>query len=300
MRDVRVVCIGEVLVDVSPDGAECPGGAPANVAFHAATLGCDSYLISRAGCDERGRGLKQWLEASNVPFDGLQEDCTHSTGAVNVRFVGVEPSYDIVCPAAWDFIEDAPSARDSIDGARIVVFGTLAQRSPVSRRSVRSLVTSSRKSGSSALADINLRAPFYDNETVLWTLRNCDVLKMNTDEVRTVSDMLGARGGEKDLFEGLLREFGIPRGVLTCGEEGSWAFDDGNAHHEPAVTVHAVDAVGAGDVFSSVLAAFLARGLSLREAAPWCAEAAAYVCSCRGATPSLSPELVKRIRFALR
>ena len=299
MADMRFVCLGEVLVDISPDGTEFPGGAPANVAFHAAALGCDAHLISRVGCDERGRTLKQWLEAAKVHADGLQEDCSHPTGSVNVRFDGVEPSYDIVCPAAWDFIGDAPSARDCISGAKIVVFGTLAQRNPVSRRTLRSLVMSAREGGSVALADMNLRVPFYDDETVLWVLRHCDFLKMNTAEVRTVSDMLGARGDEAGLFAGLLREFGIPRGVLTCGAKGAWMFDDSNMHHEPAAAVHAVDAVGAGDVFTSVLAAFLARGLSLREAARWCTEAASFVCSRCGATPDLPPEFLQRIRAAL-
>lgn len=296
----RVVCVGELLFDVAPDGAELPGGAPANVAFHAVALGCDAHLVSRTGCDERGRKLQRWLQAARVHTAGLQEDRFHATGAVTVRFAGAEPSYDIAAPAAWDFIEDGPSARSSVHGARVAVFGTLAQRSPVSRRSLRSLVTLARESGCMALADLNLRAPFYDAETVLWTLRHCDVLKMNAGEVRIVSNMLGARGSETDLFSGLLREFGIPRGVLTCGEEGSWAFDDGNTHHEPAAPAHAVDSVGAGDAFTSVLAAFLAHGLPLRAAALFCAEAAAFVCSCRGATPDLPQELIKQIRSALR
>lgn len=300
MSGARVACLGEVLVDITPDGSEFPGGAPANVAFHAAAVGCDARLISRVGHDERGCRLKQWLKGAKVDVGGLQEDGAHPTGVVNVRFVGAEPSYDIGTPAAWDFIDDTADARDSIEGARVAVFGTLVQRHPVSLRSVRSLVTAARNGGGLALADVNLRTPFYDDEIVLWTLRHCDVLKMNSDEIRIVSHIIGAGGEETDLFAGLLREYEIPRGVLTCGAGGAWIFEDGFRHREPAVAVTTADTVGAGDVFTSVLAAFLAHGRSLREAVPWCAEAAAFVCSCRGATPDLPPEFIARIRAALR
>ena len=85
------------------------------------------------------------------------------------------------------------------------------------------------------MADLNLRAPYYDSETVLWTLRHCDVLKLNRGELAEVSQMLGARGSDEDLFVGLLSEFGPSRGVLTAGGDGAWIFEDGVLTHEPAV-----------------------------------------------------------------
>jgi len=297
---VPVVCLGEVLVDVAPDGEEFPGGAPANVAFHAAQLGFESGLVSRIGCDERGARLRKWLEAAKVGVGGMREDEFHPTGAVCVRLTAGEPSYEIGAPAAWDFIGDCASVRESIRGARVVVFGTLAQRSPVSRQTIRSLVGEARRSGSLALADLNLREPFYDDDCVLWSLRHCDVLKMNRSELRIVSRMLGARGEDRELFTGMLGEFCIPRGVLTGGADGAWFAEGGEWHHQRAARTEVEDTVGAGDVFTSVLSAFLAEQRTLREAAPWCAEAAAFVCSRRGATPDLPRELVAGIGLALR
>jgi ribokinase len=93
------------------------------------------------------------------------------------------------------------------------------------------------------------------------------------------------------LFTGLLREFGIGRGVLTAGADGAWIFEDGRLVHEPAVPAAAVDPVGAGDAFCAALAVGLAAGRTLRESAPRAARAAAFVVSRHGATPPLPPEI---------
>lgn len=102
-----------------------------------------------------------------------------------------------------------------------------------------------------------------------------------------------------DLFSGLLREFGLRRGVLTCGGAGAWFFEDGALWHVPAAPVEVVDTVGAGDAFSAVLAGFLDAGLSLHDAGPWCAEVAAAVVAGRGATPAIAEELRTRLSRAL-
>ena len=294
-----ILCLGELLADVVPDGREFPGGAPANVSYHAAALGMRSVLVSRVGSDGRGLRLRNWLGAGRVGVDALQVDTEVPTGMVTVAIAGGIPVYDIAAPAAWDFIAEAPEALATARAARIAVFGTLAQRHAVSRAALRGLVTTARDAGAAVVSDLNLRPPFFDAEVVLWSLRHCDVLKLNDGELETVSAMLGARGDRMELFGGLLREFGLRRGVLTCGAEGAWFCEDGAVWHVPAVPAKAADTVGAGDAFTAVMVSFLACGMPLREAAPWCAEVAAAVVSGAGATPALPAELVKRVRGAL-
>jgi fructokinase len=284
-----VVCLGEVLFDRWPDGSLHPGGAPANVAFHASALDVPAVLVSRVGSDAHGTKLKCWFAESGVNVDLCQSDARHPTGLVEV---GISPSgapvYDIRAPAAWDFLEATGDALAAMRQAGVLVFGTLAQRHPVGRHAVRSLVEAARACGVAGLADLNLRAPFYDDEVIFWTLRHCDVLKLNGEELGEVSRTLGASGSEEDLFVGLLREFGIARGVLTAGGDGAWIFEEGELTHEPAVAeVEVLDPVGAGDAFCAALAVGLASGKSLRESAPRAARAAAFVVSRQGATPRL-------------
>lgn len=284
---MAVVCAGELLFDRWPDGTGFPGGAPANVAFHAAGLGAETFLISRTGDDPAGRRLRAWLRGAGVDTAHCPADPAWPTGTVTVDPDSAGgPFYDIDGPAAWDFIAADAAALDLARRARVLVIGTLAQRHPVSRGAIRELAAVAGRGGARVLADLNLRPPFYDDEILLWTLRHCGVLKLNRDELAGISRLLGAAGAEEDLFTGLLREFAIPCGVLTAGAGGAWIHEDGVLTHQPAVAAEAVDPVGAGDAFCAALAAGLDRGATLREAAPEAARLAALVVSRRGATPA--------------
>jgi len=292
----KILCVGECLVDVMPAGLEQSGGAPANVAFHASAAGSTAMLVSRVGADARGRELRARLTAAGLTEDLLQVDEFHSTGVVQVRLEKAGPSYEIPGPAAWDFTAVTDEALEAACRADVVVFGTLAQRHPVSRASIRTIVERARSSGAFALADLNLRAPFFDEETVLWTLRHADFLKLSREELSIVSQMLGATGEMLTLFEGLTREFGLRRAVLTCGDAGAWFFEEGRTWHQPAFAAEVVDTVGAGDAFTAVLAVARAGGVTMEVAAPLAAEVAAYVVSQPGAMPVWPEMLAQRLR----
>lgn len=293
---MSVVCLGEILWDHF-GGVSVPGGATANVACHVAALGETVDLVSRVGSDGQGTGLADWLGGRCVRLDLLQTDSVYPTGSVLVH---PGPRYEISGPAAWDFIEHSAAGCAAVAGARAVVFGTLAQRQPVSRRTIRSLVTAARAAGVAALCDLNLRAPFYDEETVLWSLRNCDVLKLNLEELLVVSAMLNAGGSKEALFCGLLREFSIPRGVLTFGADGALLADEGGIWPQPAEPISSfADAVGAGDAFTAVIAVALVRGVSLKRAGMAASVLAANVISSLGATPDLPDAIVVRLEELL-
>ena len=206
------------------------------------------------------------------------------------------PEYRIANPSAWDFIEVTPVVRDVLQSARVLVIGTLAQRHPRSRETIRQLVQEARARGVTVLADLNLRAPFFDEEIVLWTLRHVDVLKLNLAELQTVCGLLGARGSVEELFAGLLREFGLARGVLTCGADGAVFVEAGQTWRQPPMAVDVVETTGCGDAFSAVLAVALAGGRSWREVAPAAAEVAAFVATQTGATPRWPEDLRVRVR----
>jgi len=291
---------GELLFDRWSDGAEYPGGAPANVACHARALGEVCSLVSRVGQDERGACLREWLADVGVRAEACQTDPVEPTGTVEVFAGGGEgPGYRIAARSAWDFIEMTPAVTEALRGARVLVIGTLAQRHPCARATIRRLVAAARGAGVPVLADLNLRPPFFDEEIVRWTLRHCDVLKLNRAELQAVSAMLGASGPTDELFAGLLREFGRDRGVLTCGAEGALFCEEGRLWTQPAVAVAAVETTGCGDAFCAVLAVALARGRTLREAAPLAAEVSAFVASQAGATPRLPDDLRARAREAM-
>mgnify|MGYP001036819216 CR=1 FL=1 len=85
-----VVGAGELLWDVYPDRRR-PGGAPANVAFHAQQLGLAGVVFSRVGQDALGRELCDHLEVNNVPTTYVQRDPDHRTGEVTVDVRSPDP-----------------------------------------------------------------------------------------------------------------------------------------------------------------------------------------------------------------
>ena len=83
-------------------------------------------------------------QTTSIPLGELDTAPTpvaNPTGAVKVDISpSGEPVYDIVSPAAWDFLEAAGSALKGAGRARVLVCGTLAQRHPVGRQALRLLV----------------------------------------------------------------------------------------------------------------------------------------------------------------
>lgn len=81
------------------------GGAPCNVGVHLSQLGHSAQVATRVGEDQLGEEITGRLAERGVGVDLIQTDSKHRTGFVKVVFRGTEPSYEIVQPSAWDFIE---------------------------------------------------------------------------------------------------------------------------------------------------------------------------------------------------
>ena len=93
-----VAGLGEALWDVLPDGDHF-GGAPANVALHAAALGAEAWLISAVGRDERGAAALVLLDSAGVQRGAVAELPDHPTGFVRVSLdASGHPVYDIASP----------------------------------------------------------------------------------------------------------------------------------------------------------------------------------------------------------
>src|SRR5206468_2871979 len=87
--------IGEMLWDVYPERAHF-GGAPANFACHAASLGAESWMVSAVGNDPLGHRALDALGALGVRCDLVQRDVRHPTGRVLVTLDSAgQPQYDI-------------------------------------------------------------------------------------------------------------------------------------------------------------------------------------------------------------
>src|SRR5215468_1278059 len=100
-----VVGIGEILWDILPSGRQL-GGAPANFAYCSHLLGARATAASCVGKDDLGNEIRNCLRHAGIRCEFLQTDAEHPTGTVRVTLDSDgQPSYEIVQPVAWDFME---------------------------------------------------------------------------------------------------------------------------------------------------------------------------------------------------
>ena len=279
------VLFGEMLADVFPDRT-VPGGAPFNVARHLAAFGQAPLMVSRLGNDALGRRMLGDMLAGGMDTSAIQIDQKHPTGQVRVHMDNGGHRFEILPRQAYDFIDrDEAVLALETTGPALIYFGTLSQRHPVSRQALAVLLH-----GSSAIRflDINLREPWYDKDTVRFSLGQADIVKLNDDELRILADLFGVGGGsESEQARELKRMFDIDRLIVPCGDRGAWQLEGpGEVHGTPADKKPViVDTVGAGDAFAAVCILGMVLGWRAETTLQRAERFAASICEIRGAVP---------------
>ncbi len=286
-----VVAVGEVLWDVFPD-RRLPGGAPCNVAFHAARLGDRGAIITRVGDDPAGTELVAFLHERGVVTEYVQRDERKPTGTVTVMIEDSELRYAITEDVAWDYIAAEDDARALVQAADAVCVGSLAQRSAVSRSAIQQLLSDARDRAL-VIFDVNLRSPFIDVDVLDATFRVADVVKLNEDEVARASALLE----RPSLIGWLIEEVGVQAVCVTQGAGGASISTREETVSAPGIPIDAStgDAVGAGDAFTAALAHRLVGDATLEEALQAANRYAALVATKRGAMPDIRPEELAEI-----
>ncbi len=282
-----VVGIGEVLWDMLPEGKKL-GGAPANFAYHVSRFGIDSSAVSSVGKDALGAEILEILKSKNL--DRYVTEVDYPTGTVQVTLDGAGvPCYEIKEGVAWDNIPYTPALKELASRTTAVCFGSLAQRSSISRETIKHFLDDM-PSGDGILKifDINLRQNFYDKDILCESLKRCNILKINDEELVTVSRMFGYPGIDlEDKCWILLAKYGLKMLILTCGVNGSYVFTPGNVSFVETPKVDVVDTVGAGDSFTAAFVASILKGKSVYDAHHFAVEVSAFVCTRNGAMPEL-------------
>lgn len=288
-----IVGLGEVLWDVLPEGKQL-GGAPANFAYHVSQFGHDALAISAVGNDALG---DETLEALNVRhLQHLMPRVDYPTGTVQVTLDddGI-PTYVIREGVAWDNIPFTAELEDVAQNTRAVCFGSLAQRSPVSRATIQAFLNAMPKD-SLKIFDINLRQNFYNKEIIREALTACNILKINDEELVLIGRLFGYPGLDiENKCWLLLGKYNLDMLVLTCGVNGSYVFTPGSVSFQETPTVEVADTVGAGDSFTGTFVSGLLAGKSIEETHRLAVDVSAYVCTCKGAMPKLPQELLHRL-----
>lgn len=277
-----------------PEGKKI-GGAPANFAYHVSQFGLNSRVVSAVGDDKLGMEILDNFREKKL--NTMVEIVPYPTGTVQVELdnEGV-PCYDIKEGVAWDNIPYTPALEDLAKHTTAVCFGSLAQRSVVSRETINRFLDTMPAENTLKIFDINLRQGFYTKEILCNSFRKCNVLKINDEELVTVSRMFGYPGIDlQDKCWILLAKYNLKMLILTCGVNGSYVFTPGEVSFVETPKVEVADTVGAGDSFTAAFVASILSGLSIGEAHKLAVETSAYVCTQNGAMPVLPQSLKDRV-----
>ncbi|MHC4257273.1 MAG: carbohydrate kinase family protein [Planctomycetota bacterium] len=286
-----VVGLGEILWDMLPEGKKL-GGAPANFAYHAHCLGAQGYVVSCIGKDALGDEILDHIDELELNRSFVAVDRNHPTGTVSIELdENGKPDYIIHENVAWDFIPLNDELLKFASNADAVCFGSLCQRSEISRNTVREFLKAT-KEDCIRIFDINIRQNYYTKEVLESMLEFTNVFKLNDEELPLVAELLEIDGTDVEILKKLESSYGLRLIVLTKGGDGSILYGDGHTSHLNVEDVQIADTVGAGDSFTAAVAIGLLNKKPIDQIHDHANRLAAFVCTQNGATPEVPEELL--------
>ena len=297
----QVWVVGEVLIDLIPDGAErkaVVGGGPANTAKALAKLGIDTQFIDGISSDKYGKMALKELHKDNVKLDFAHfSDKPTCLAIVSLDGAG-SASYEFVIEetATFDFtptwLPDPVSNKPSL-----LHIGTLVTAlEPVA--SILHKWASDLAKVAPIVFDPNIRPAVMGDrdEYVKQVERWVDIataVKVSDDDI----NWLYPDKSIDDVANAWLAK-GAKLVVVTFGDKGLTAFSAKEKRSVPAQKVIVVDTVGAGDTVGAILVeAIIESGLEklhgevLKKMLKRAAKAAAITVSRTGAVPPTRDEI---------
>lgn len=317
MHSLIFAGIGEVLFDIFEDGTETIGGAPLNLAVHAHQLATQAgigygTIVSCVGSDQKGEKLLECLQRLRMSSCFVGKDPGHPTGVVSVFMRNDEPGYQIESETAWDYIAVNPGLKELAGQCSAVCFGSLAQRSVVSRGTIRYFLKNAPQA--IRLYDVNLRQNTLTGETMFspeiveYGCRTATHIKANQSELFMILDLLGIHSPDDRTPEGirsrmgeLLERFPARAIVVSRGADGTLVLTrNGEYVSSPSFKAEEMPhPVGAGDACSAGILFGTTLGWDVHSTMELANRMGADVVCHPSATPPLSAATLHFVRSQL-
>ena len=293
---MTILSFGEIIWDVYPD-KQTLGGAPLNLAAHAALQGCDAWIISAVGEDELGAKAIKQIANLGVTVKCVDMQTEYETGKCVVSLdQNGAPTYNVLKNVAWDHIPISTELPPECD---VLAFGTLSLREKHNKETLELLL--SKINSAEIYADLNIRPPFYSADSIIFCLSNATIVKISDEELSIV---MGAISDEKFDCESaavlLAERFpNIKLILLTKGENGSLCYETKGKRFifAPAEPTKAVSTVGAGDSFGATFLAHYMKSGDISASLALASKVSAFVVSRQGAIPEDIKDFLDQIEL---
>ena len=291
----EILTFGEIIWDVYPD-KKYIGGAGLNFAAHCAKCGAESYLFSAVGKDTLGEAVPDIAHSFGVQTELIKAlDKPTGTSVVTLDENGI-PTYDLKTDVAYDNIEidddDLSRIRELKPDA--LCFGTLIQRSEISRASLRRLCREI--SFGEIICDVNLRENCYDKDSVKLCLENATILKISDEEEPTLRKFgyyTPKNDTPEEIASAVCESFPqIKYLIITLGGKGAFVYcaSEKRSFYKPSRKVTVESTVGAGDSFIAAWASAFLSGSTPEKATKRAVNLSGYVVSRSAAIPDYTFE----------
>lgn len=299
-----LLCMGEPMLEFSalPPGADGRqlylqgfGGDISNAAVAAARQGASVGVISALGADFAGEAFFSLWRSEGVDASAVRRDPHHPTGVYFITYDadGHRFFYLRKDSAASRFVaSDLPEA--VIAAAKcLFVSGISLGISPTAADAVLRAIAIARAHKLMVAIDTNYRAALWPPERaaalIHAAIAQADIALPSIDDARLLSGR-----AEPDAILDFYLGLGPSIVALKLGAAGALLASPAGRLRVPALAVRAVDATGAGDVFSGSFLARLLAGDAAEAAARYAAAAAGLSTTGLGAVaPIPRPEAVR-------
>ncbi|STD03649.1 Ribokinase [Dermatophilus congolensis] len=260
-------------------GFSRPGGKGANQAVAAALAGASVTMVGAIGEDANAEVALSLLNKAGVDCTGVRV-VPGPTGTAIIAVSAQGENLIIVIPGANGKVtpDYVPAIRDT---------DVLVLQGEIPVESIDAAAAAAVAAGARPV--INL-APIVDVAPA--TLLAANPLVVNEHEALAAADIVDPQRAGAVLADDVhemaenvadrLLQAGVESVVITLGGQGALVASAEGKEHVPGEMVEVVDTTGAGDCFVGVVAAGLATGLSLAEAATAANSAAARAVGAEG------------------
>ena len=274
-KNKLIVGIGEVFFDILPDSRKL-GGAPVDFLRNAIAPGVQGNLVSAIGADDLGREVI--TELNKFKIKPVLSITPYPTGRVLV-FNNPLNGYSahILENAAWDYIPFNSKAESCIKKADAIYFDTIALRKPYSRGTILDLIDVADPQAY-RFFDINLRHQYYNKEVIQQLIERANILKINTEELKTLKTLFQLTGSNEDLCLTLQNQYNLQYIILTNTAKESFIWGKKGLTTVKNSKLQQIFAYGAGNAFAGAFMSAILNGKSQQDAHEIANNAAVEVC----------------------
>ncbi|MFG3712779.1 sugar kinase [Micromonospora sp. NPDC047730] len=288
-----LLTFGETMVSLRSAGPLAAGGpltmhlagAESNVAVGVARLGHRAAWAGRVSTDEFGEYTLRQLRAEGVGVDGVTRDPDRPTGLMFLEQRTADLTrvqYHRAGSAGSALRADDLRTPLAAGAGMLHLTGITPALSDTARAATRWAAEAAAEAGIPVCLDVNYRARLWSRDAareVLTPLAGyASVVIASADEL----DLVGDPGADEATVVADLFRRGVDTVLVKLGADGARAHTPDDVQHVGALTVTAVDPVGAGDAFTAGYLSGWFDGLDLAGRLRRAATLGAFAVSSRG------------------